>query len=110
MSGGHFQYKQHYFDDVAEEIERLVRDNDKVPSDEDCYRYDPDESRGYGFGPEVIARFREAAATCRRAAIMAQRVDWLVSSDDGPDSFLERWDIELAKLAEKEKPKDGEVM
>jgi hypothetical protein len=80
---------------VAEEIERLVRDNDKLLSDEERYRYDPDEPRGYGFPPEVIARFREAAATCRRAAIMVQRVDWLVSSDDGEDSFLRRWEEDL---------------
>ena len=47
--------------------------------------------------------------TCRRAAAMSQRVDWLVSDDDGPDSFLERWDIELAKLDAGEQPQDEEV-
>ena len=35
---------------------------------------------------------------CRMAGAMAHRVDWLVSDDDGPDNFLERWDEELAKL------------
>lgn len=109
MSGGHFQYQQHFFNDIAAEIERLVRDNDLPAVDGDPYRYDPDEPRGFGFGPEVLARFREAAATCRRAAIMAQRVDWLVSSDDGEDCFMRRWDEELAALAAGEQPNDEEV-
>jgi len=89
---------------VADEIRRLIETND-------CQELDRYGDRiGRGYGPAVIAKFRDAERTCRLASAMAQRVDWLVSDDDGPDSFLERWDIELAKLAEKEKPKDGEVM
>jgi hypothetical protein len=108
MSGGHFRYINRFFDEVAEEIERLVRDNDLPAVDGDPYRYNPDEPRGFGFSPEVLVRFREAAATCRRAAVMANRVDYLVSADDGEDNFMQRWDHDLAAL-EANQPNDEEV-
>jgi len=44
---------------------------------------------------ETIEKFREAAHTLRQAAEMAQRVDWLVSGDDGEDSFMRRWEKEV---------------
>lgn len=92
MSGGHFNYKQHEIRDIAEEIDEIIANNDITEKD----RYgDP---IGHGYSPEVIERFKEAVLTLRRATVMAQRVDWLVSGDDGPDSFMERWDEDLADL------------
>jgi hypothetical protein len=92
MSGGHFQYKQYDFTNIADEIRRLIETND-------CQELDRYGCRiGRGYGPDVIAKFCEAEMTCRMAGAMAHRVDWLVSDDDGPDNFLERWDEELAKL------------
>ena len=50
---------------------------------------------GKGYDKEIIEKFKLAVHTLRKAAIMAQRVDWLVSGDDGEDSFHRRWDEEL---------------
>lgn len=85
MSGGHFDYKQYHIDDVVREIEDLIETNDHT----DGWGY----SRGYS--EETITKFKEALTTLRRGAIMAQRIDWLVSGDDGENTFHKRWEEEL---------------
>jgi hypothetical protein len=93
MSGGHFNYDQFRIGEIANEIEEMIQNNNIDAKD--SYG-DP---VGYHFTPETMAKFQEAVATLRKAHIMAQRVDWLVSGDDGEDSFHRRWDEELSKLA-----------
>jgi hypothetical protein len=85
MSGGYFNYNQYLIEDIAREIEKLIETNDDESLDEWGNR------SGRGYPPEIIERFREAAHTLYQAAEMAQRVDWLVSGDDGESSFLKRW-------------------
>ena len=85
MSGGHFEYKQYDIDYIVDEIEDLIETNDES----DGWGY----KRGYS--EETLAKFKEALTTLRRAAIMAQRIDWLVSGDDGEESFHKRWKEEL---------------
>ena len=80
MSGGHFDYKQNLLEDIAAEIDKLVAHN------------------MVGDPPLIVAKFQETAKTLRLAAAMAQRVDWLVSGDDGYVSFLERWEKEVEAL------------
>ncbi len=89
MSGGHFQYQQWRCDDIANQIDELIANND----DETLNEWG--DHRGRGYTAETIARFREASATLRKAAAMAQRVDWLVSGDDGEESFHRRWAEEV---------------
>jgi len=91
MSGGHFNYQQYHCDNMADDIEKLVRANDSTATDQWGYKI------GYGFKPETITRFKEAVATLRRAGAMAQRVDWLVCGDDGEDNFHKRWEKEVPK-------------
>ena len=92
MSGGHFQYKQNEIGHIADEIETIVENNDSTERD----RYG--DSIGWGYEPEVIAEFRNAVRALRIAQVYAQRVDWLVSCDDGPESFIRRLREELAKV------------
>ena len=92
MSGGHFNYKQYEIRHIADEIEHLIITNDSEEKDE--YGY----TKGRHYTPETIAKFHEALATLRRAEIMAQRIDWLVSGDDGEDCFHSRWGEGIAKL------------
>ena len=93
MSGGHFDCKQYQINDIAFEIEELISTNDSTEKN------DFGEDVGYHFKPETIAKFKEAVAVLRKAAIMAKRVDWLVSGDDGEESFHRRWDEELEDLS-----------
>lgn len=89
MSGGHFYTNKFQIIDDADEIAEIVEQNGSTELD----RYGDPIGRGYS--PDVLERLREAEATLRRAAIMLNRVDYLLSGDDGPESFLDRWDEEL---------------
>ena len=89
MSGGHFDHNQYRIREIAEDIERLIANND----DETLNEWGAKKGRQYP--PEIIERFKEAAHTLEQAADMAQRVDWLVSGDDGDESFLTRWKKEV---------------
>jgi len=86
MSGGHFQYQQYRIEDIAVEIDHLIESNDNQSIDE----YGTPIGKNYP--QEIMDKFIVAAHTLRKAAAMAQRVDWLVSGDDGEDSFMRRWE------------------
>lgn len=89
MSGGHFDYTQFRMEEIADEIDRLVGQNESTEKDS----FGEDIAQHYL--PEIIERFREAAHTIRQAHEMAQRIDWLVSGDDGEETFLDRWKHEV---------------
>jgi hypothetical protein len=92
MSGGHFEYKQYDISGISREIERLIKNNNSVKTD------------GYGrkvgreYSDETIQKFKTAVDILSQAAIMAQRIDWLVSGDDGEETFHQRWDEDLTNL------------
>ena len=92
MSGGHFGYQQYRLHDIASQIKELIASNDDESLNEWGYR------RGHGYRAETIEKFKIAVDMLEKAAIMAQRVDWLVSGDDGEDSFHRRWAEELEEL------------
>jgi macrodomain Ter protein organizer (MatP/YcbG family) len=92
MSGGHFQYKQWEIGNIADEVEQLILDNDSEEVNEWGDR------KGCHFSPETIAEFKQGLTILRQAHIYAQRIDWLVSGDDGEDSFHRRLKHDLEKL------------
>ena len=92
MSGGHFQYKQYELGHMADEIEQLILDNDS----EEVNEYG--DTKGYGYSPETIAKFKIALKTLLQAQIYVQRIDWLVSGDDGEDSFHSRLEADFDAL------------
>jgi len=92
MSGGYFDYNQWNVESLAEDIDRAIARStrllDNLP-DKDHYEH------CYLYTPETLAKFAEARDTLRKAAKMAQRVDWLLSGDDGEEAFHRRWKEEL---------------
>lgn len=90
MSGGHFGYQQYHIDTIADGIEQLILDAEKPDA--------PDYRR---FSPAVIAEFERGLYALRVAKIYAQRIDWLVSADDGEDSFTSRLNSELRELRQR---------
>ena len=90
MSGGYFDYEQYKIDQIADQVGLLIRNNGKKEKGE----WYPD------FDEVTIDKFKEAAFILRKAAIMAQRIDWLVSGDDGEETFHTRWEEDLSKLLE----------
>lgn len=91
MSGGHFDYDQYRIGGIADEIDRLIQINDSTELD------NYGQERGYHFTPETITKFQQALLTLRMAKTMVQRIDWLVSGDDGEESFHRRWNQEMAQ-------------
>ena len=92
MSGGHFNYKQYELGYIADEIEQFILDNDSEEVNE------WGDKKGYGYSPETIAKFKIARMSLLLAQIYVQRIDWLVSGDDGEDSFHSRLDADFEAL------------
>ena len=89
MSGGHFDYKQYAIQNCADEVNTLIDNNDSTRKT----KYGDDV--GFHYPKEIIDKFVETAFCLKRASAMLQRVDWLVSGDDGEESFLQRWKEEI---------------
>jgi len=88
MSGGHFDYKQWDIENIADQIEHEIETNN-VPDEWGSF---------WNFSPETLAKFREAVVILRKARVMVQRIDWLLSSDDGEETFHLRLEKDLKEL------------
>ena len=89
MSGGHFDYQQYKLGYIADELEQLILQNDS----EELNQWGDRVGRQYT--AETIEQFETALGLVRRAQIYVQRIDWLVSGDDGEESFHARLKQEL---------------
>lgn len=65
---------------------------------EHYYDEDGKEIDYYDYEHETIEEFRKAIKVLREAAVYAQRIDWLLSCDDGEETFHKRLKEELGKL------------
>lgn len=92
MSGGHFDYDQYKLGYIADSIQELIDSN----TDESLNEWGDRVGRGYS--ADTIAEFEKAVKYLRLAFVYAHRVDWLVSCDDGEDSFHTRLKYELEKF------------
>ena len=102
MSGGHFDYDQYRIQNIADGVDQLIRQNGKEIEYPSGYVMSSfDETHHYKYPPEVIEKFKEGLEILRKAAIYAQRIDWLVSGDDGEESFISRLKEDLDKLNNK---------
>ena len=99
MSGGHFDYKQRNLKEIADSIQRVIDDNLKEVKNEDRWHevWD-DRIYYYDYPEEVIAKFKEGVELLLKAQVYAQRIDWLLSGDDGEKTFLERLEEDLNNL------------
>lgn len=95
MSGGHFDYNQYRIDQIAEDIAQIIRNNKNEELDE------WGSKKGYFFPDEVIEEFKKAVQILDTAYVYVQRIDYLLSGDDGEDSFHSRLKDELNSLKER---------
>ena len=105
MSGGRFDYRDFAFNEIADQIEHEIRINGKPKTaDElkeqswrglDWYTQYPEDLNYYKYSDEVINEFAEAVVILRMAAIYTHRIDYLLSGDDGEETFLKRLYDEL---------------
>ena len=85
MSGGAFDYQQYHIGEIADRIEAELSDPEAASQ----------------MRAETIEQFSEAVRVLRRAEVYAQRIDWLLSGDDGEDTFHSRLAEDLAALEAK---------
>jgi hypothetical protein len=108
MSGGAFDYNQYKIGYIADQIEHEIEKNGRPKTPEelkdeswrgsDWYEKYPEDLNHYKYPDEVIEEFKNAVKYLRIAEVYAQRVDWLLSGDDGEESFMSRLKEELNKL------------
>ena len=79
MSGGYFDYNQYKISEIADDVEQLILGNTE-------------------YSEETIKEFREGLEALNKSAIYAQRIDWLVSGDDGEESFHHRLAEDMGKI------------
>ena len=97
MSGGHFDYNQYRIGQIADDIDGEIRSNDSEELNEWGDRV------GAHYSEATMEVMRDAIAILRRAEIYAQRIDWLLSGDDGEDCLHSRLAEDLQKLEEAQR-------
>ena len=107
MSGGAFDYNQYKIGYIADQIDEVIVKNglEKTPEelknnwiDPEWYTKYPEDKFHYQYPDEVIEKMKEAVKALHIAQEYAQRVDWLLSGDDGEESFLSRLEENLKKI------------
>jgi hypothetical protein len=107
MSGGAFDYNQYKIGYIADQIDEVIVKNglEKTPEelknnwiDPEWYKKYPEDKFHYKYPDEVIEKMKEAVKALHIAQEYAQRVDWLLSGDDGEESFLSRLEENLKKI------------
>ncbi len=109
MSGGRFEYKQYGISDIADYVHNEISKSGKPKSEEeikdtkrwsgdDWFEKYPDDLNHYQYPDAVIEEFKKGYWVLRKAAIYAQRIDWILSGDDGDESFIRRLRDELEQL------------
>ena len=108
MSGGAFEYNQYKIGYIADQIEHEIERNgrsktkeelrDESWRDPDWYEKYPEDLNHYKYPDDIIEEFKNAVKYLRIAEVYAQRVDWLLSGDDGEESFRTRLKEDLQKI------------
>lgn len=106
MSGGYFDYAQSRIDDIADRIEDYLYGHELDdcelqdyitgnPNDDDeeaeyvlTHRHTKPNRNGYRF--QTLQQMKRAVKSLRKAAVYAQRIDWLLSCGDSEESFMAR--------------------
>jgi hypothetical protein len=73
MSGGAFNYENYKIGDIARQIEEVVLHN----QENEYYQYDA----------KTLQYLKMAVLVLEQADILCHRIDWLLSGDDGEESF-----------------------
>lgn len=97
MSGGYFDRQQYVIQMIVDQLEDVILKNGKKREHKESW----EDDYHIEYEPEVITKFKEGLECLKRAHIYAHRIDWLLSGDDGEETFLERLESDLSKLNPK---------
>jgi hypothetical protein len=101
MSGGHYNYKYHQIDDLAEEIEREFENDGKYMVEDwsvECFGRKPLIEKDYlgNATPEqkseILSEINSLVTILKDAAFRAKELEWFMSGDTGFESYLKRID------------------
>ena len=116
MSGGYYEYAQYHINDIANAIEEYINGYSLDEEDINDYiksHWLEDKEKEYirknkhtkpnpfDYNKETIKELKKELAILRKAYIYVQRIDWLLSGDDGEESFHRRLKEELDNLKNK---------
>ena len=101
MSGGTFDYSQRTIELIADDIEQTILEaGRKIPDvllEEHQHRYSreiPLEEQYYSsYNRKTMEIMKRAVYILRMAYIYAQRIDWMLSGDDGEDDLVRRLNL-----------------
>jgi hypothetical protein len=99
MSGGHYEYKYHHIDDLAEEIDREFEKDGKYMTEDwsvECFGQKPLIEKDYLDGAtqeqkeEILTEIKSLVSILKDAAFRAKELEWFMSGDTGFESYLRR--------------------
>jgi len=90
MSGGYFDGQQYVLDQIVDQIQDVIYKNDVTELN------DWGDIIGHGFSEQTITELKKAVLLIKGAEIFATRIDWLLSGDDGEETFHTRLAEDLA--------------
>jgi hypothetical protein len=82
MSGGFFDWAQYRIDWLRDEIDDIIKENQEK----------------HGFSDATIKELKNAVSVLRMAYVYTNRIDWLMSGDDGEESFRDMLAEEISLL------------
>ena len=100
MSGGYFDYKEWNIDQIANDVEAYINKCDRKEKKDWGYEDESGKCIPYVYeeSEEVLNEFRKGLKILRQAFVYAQRIDYLLSRDDGEESFLKKLKKDLEEL------------
>lgn len=78
MSGGHFDYKDMYLNEIAESLDELVKYNN-IPDDYNFCN---------NFSKETLKEFQDVSKLLKELRKRISNIDLLVEGDNGEETFL----------------------
>lgn len=91
MSGGHWDYKQHDVNWLAEDLYRTIARNGQVNEFGDLFTIPED----------LLKIMKETYISLRKCSIQVNRLDWWISGDDSVENFWENLEEDNAELEEE---------
>ena len=105
MSGDYFGFQEYQIYEIVNTIEEVLnRQGKRKPKDElygdiKYYEEHPEEMYYYTYPEIVQEKIKEGIKQLKIASVYARRIDFLLSSDDGDESFIFRLSEDLNKIS-----------
>ena len=92
MSGGHFEYKDFYLDEIIDQIKDDIKYNDITweQANENTNTNEYSHAYGYQHSKETIKYLKKIVKLTKKVYDLLHAYDWYVSGDTCEETFLEK--------------------